>query len=290
MRFGPWSCALSVLVVLGGTSAWAQDAAIDQPADPVAVPANTLVEQSPVTVEVYDVADLIVPSHPAGGISTTTPEEWSIGPREQIATSLERLTQVLSLALDDADAEHASSRQSIVAYPEKMSLIVRQDAAGHRAIEDLLTQLRGGTEIEILIEMLNAEGVPEEMSGAIAKAMQQPLTAEEAAEFRLAIPVLVSSETRVDNGGTSVVSGYFAHFMRITAATDATREDVRVWLDVLDVDSQEAATLLPYRTYAQLIPLGMTTVVVASVDEENLLLLVTPTIRERPVRTAAAPE
>lgn len=241
------------------------------------------VAQTPLLAKVYDVADLVAPIRirPRELAQAVTLAEWSAAPADHMDEQLFQLGSILQLALPKESWEENNGAGAIAVYPDKMSLVIRQTADGHRAIEQLLKDLRQAEnfEIELAVDMIPLEGMSDEKTLLALQKLAGPLSDEDAVAIRQLSPQALQTKIRIENGHTAVGSGVLQSMARFTAVVvrdDRRHIDLR--LDNITDDAKEGK--YPWTSQNQTIPLQKTAGFLVSCDGGSMIFLVTPKIVE----------
>ncbi|MFV0442632.1 MAG: hypothetical protein ACK5Q5_03570 [Planctomycetaceae bacterium] len=240
------------------------------------LPQEQPVPAEEMSIVVYPVADLVLtagplevhPGPPRVEASPTPGTNASITPH--VASPLEMMAE-LSVILQSVVAptswEMAGGAGHVSVHGPTQSLVVRQSAAGHQAIDDLLSNLRRSREVEIAlsVQVLTPKSPDEHAAGstlleAALDGYTEPITADEMIQL---LDGMHSSEivrnirrVQLANGGPAVVFSV----IHCTAAATADRRAVYVdlWIDPTGINDEPppAASLGRYR-----IPDGKTVMV-----------------------------
>ncbi len=234
-----------------------------------------------VFVKVYSLADLVAPLHEKQGVShRSTLANWASELQSDTQEHLARLKEVVRLALPDESWKNVGGQESIVCYVEKLSLVIRQTATGHRAIEDLLKQLRVSDdfEIELTVEQVGFDRLSDEQGLELMPKFGKSLAPEELADLRKRLPIVALAEVRIANGRTVVGAGVLNGLhLRFTALAAPDRQSVELRLDNISDDIQADGTFL-WNTQIQTIATGTTVARLTTCDGGAIGYLITPRI------------
>lgn len=250
--------AALILPLLGAGDKKSQDSAKDAPV---------------VRTRIYDVTDLVLTTRAISG--ELRPDhsmvKWLSGVRPDAEQGLNRIAKLVRVALPKEAWEEDAGPGAIEIYAERLSLVIRQTEAGHRAVEALLQEIRqiDKVEIELQVEFVELkEGAEkryrEEKMGPI-------LTPEQLQELRKDdkhhVMVLCT-----ENGQTvyGPPGGY-----RLTPAASVDRSTIDVRLDT-GGDGPE----LLWKTQTHRMRVGQT-YAAFSMKLGEVLLVVTPRIIPR---------
>jgi hypothetical protein len=235
-------------------------------------------------IKVYALADLVSPIRvKPGALSPCSLADWSAGLQSDAEEQLGRIEKVLRLAMPKESWEEGNGRGAIAAYPEKLSLIIRQTDAGHRAIDDLLKELRKGDDFEIELQV-EVAGIGRVQDDKVALQMIQklghPMTAEELADVRQHIPNEAKAIVRLGNGRTVVGGGVLQSLMpRFTAVAATDRTSIELRLDNITDDDKDGK--YPWTTQSQTILVDKTVGMLITCDGGGMAYLITPRIVPR---------
>lgn len=234
-------------------------------------------------VKVYSLADLVAPIRIKRGEATKSSlTEWSTGLQSDAENQLSRLTEILQLALPKEIWDDGSG--AIVAYPEKLSLVIRQSPAGHQAIDELLKQLRAGDdfEIELKVEVYRFDQSNDDDWLNAMRRLGHVMTSDEIADLRKLLHGAPFSITvRLGNGRTAVGGGLLFGLMpRFTAVAAADRTAIDLRLDNIS-DDIDGEGNFPWKSQAQTIPVDRTAGMLVECDGGAQAYLVTPRIVPR---------
>lgn len=207
---------------------------------------------------------------------------------DELTKKLERLKKALRVAAPRQTWTEEGGEGEIEVYPEGMCLIVRQTASGHEAISDLLTQLRAtqNIQIELSIEMMSLEGVPDDKSAELIKMLNREMSADELAQFRkCGAKIMLSSVTRMANGRTAS-SGLCPELpLRFTAVTgsDHSAVDFRTELafPIGVDDADEMAVMSQALSQSRTVSVGKSLAFMFGPGGDGAVVLVTPKVIDR---------
>ena len=228
-----------------------------------------------VRTRIYDVTDLVLTTRVVSGdLGPSSMVKWLSGVRPDAEQGLGRIAKLVRMALPKEAWEEDAGPGAIELYAERLSLVIRQTEAGHRAVAALLQEIRqiDDVDIELQVEFVELkEGAEkrcrEENLGPI-------LTLEQLQDLRKDdqhhVMVFCTENGRTVFGPPG---GY-----RLTPAASVDRSTVDVRLDITP-DGGSAPELL-WTTQTHRIPVGQTR---ASIHMKlhDVLLVVTPRIIPR---------
>ncbi|HEY2251819.1 MAG TPA: hypothetical protein VGH74_12190 [Planctomycetaceae bacterium] len=235
-----------------------------------------------VRVKIYSVADLVAPirvkSSEASRISLA---EWFAVPQADAEQQLDRLENLLRLALPKENWDEASGPGVIVGYPEKLCLVVRQTEAGHLAVEELLKQLRESDdlEIELQVDVYGFDNVKDDDALKSLQKLGHPLTADDLGELTRHLQKEKFSTTlRLGNGRTIVAGGLLSSLLpRFTAVAASDRSSIQLRLDNISDDPLKDGKF-QWATQTHTLPVGKTVGLLVTCDGGSQIYLIAPKI------------
>ena len=228
-----------------------------------------------VRARIYDLTDLVLTTRvKSGELGPNSMVQWLSGVRPDAEEGLGRIAKIVRLALPKEAWEEYDGPGAVEFYPERLSLVIRQTEAGHRAVEALLQEIRqiDDVEIELQVEFVELkEGAEkrcreENLGPALTPAQLQDLRKDDQHHVMV---------FRTENGRTvfGPPGGY-----RLTPAASADRSTVDVRLDIMPEGGGGPALLWTTQTHR--IPVGQTRAAI-HMKLGNVLLVVTPRIIPR---------
>lgn len=206
---------------------------------------------------------------------------------DEITRKLERLKKALRVAAPKKTWTEDGGEGEIEVYPEALCLIIRQTAAGHEAIGDLLTQLRAtqNIQIELTVEFVSFDGVADDLAAGAMKLLNRELSPEELAEFRkCGGKTAMSSVARMANGHSTISALSPGLPLQFTALTTADHSIVEFRTDfTLAMDAEDAADMAAMTqalSQVRSVAVGKTLAFMMG-PEGEAVLLVTPKVIDR---------
>lgn len=235
-------------------------------------------DRTALEARVYDLTDLVVPTRvKAGELVPMSMPDFLSGVRPEVEPQLSRIAGLVRLALpNDAWAEYGGPG-AVETYPERRSLVIRQTEAGHRAVDELLRQIRetDGFQIELVVEFVPLK---EDAGNRCSEQNLGPaLTPGQFEELRQSADrhtVVV----RTENGRTVNLPGEY----RLTPVASADRSSVEIRLDNI-TPMEVTPGMMFWRSLSHRIPVGNAVTLVDTYPfaPGAVALVVTPRIISR---------
>ena len=231
-----------------------------------------------VRTKVYDLTDLVVPTRVGPGeLVPMSMVQWISGVSPDAEKQVGRIAKLARLALPNESWEENAGPGAIEAYPEKCSLVIRQTEAGHRAVEELLRDIRQIDDFQIEMTVEYVELTEDAEKRCREENLGPILTPEQLQELRKndkRFPMIVMTET-----GRSV--NFPPGYHRLTPVASADRATVEIRIDTRSQDGPPE--LMLWRTLSYRFPVGKT---LALIDTSlplaaKVAMVVTPRIVPR---------
>jgi len=300
-------CAVAVVSVILVGRGPAQVAGQEAPANysaPLSAPQSPRIPEKSV-VKVYSVPDLVAPlqapQHPAGAFAGS-PEmagamqqivmqvqaqamvnslTTSADPNAEVTKKLEQLKQALRIAAPRADWQDEGGPGEIEVHADTFSLIIRQTAANHDSIADLLTQLRAtqDLEIELAVRLIALKSVKDADTAKVMQLMNRDLTPEEVRQLLTGQEEIVNCGLiRMANGRSAAPGGLFSQMrMELSAIPKCNGSVVNFRLDSPVADDSEATGRMHSEFHS--VEVGQTIALLVPAIEG--IMLITPKIIDR---------